>query len=345
MHTNRNITIKDVAEHASVSTATVSHVINNTRYVENATREKVMNAIASLDYRPNFLARSLRNGQTKTIGLILPDASNLFFADIARKIENIGYRNGYSVILCNSDNDLAKQRNYINTLIAKQVDGTIFISAGESKEDLEELNNYGVPIVVADRNVPISLADVVLLDNEKAGYDATKYLIELGHQRIACITGPFDVSPSFLRVEGYKKALSENQIQLTESYLVFSDYQFKGGQKAMAQLLEVNPRPTAVFVLNDMMAIGAISSVRRLGMTVPDDISIIGFDDIELATAMNPTLTTMAQPMEDIAELATNLLIKKMQGSGVGWQNKEYILSAKLMIRESTQQLRKEYGK
>lgn len=341
MNTIKNITIKDVAEHAGVSTATVSHVINNTRHVENATRERVLNSMAILGFRLNYLARSLRSGETKTIGLIVPDASNLFFADIARKIENIGYRNGYSVILCNSDNDLAKQRSYINTLIAKHVDGTIFISAGESKEDLEELKNCGIPIVVADRNVPLNLADVVLLDNEKAGYDATKYLIDLGHQLIACITGPLDVSPSFLRVEGYRKALSENQIQVPEGYLVFGDYQFKGGQNAMMQLLEVNPRPTAVFVLNDMMAIGAISSARRMGMKVPEDISIIGFDDIELAIAVNPALTTMAQPIEEIAELATNLLIEKMQGNDEDWHNKEHKLSAKLVIRESTQQLRK----
>jgi LacI family transcriptional regulator len=341
MQTNKNITIKDVAEHAGVSTATVSHVINNTRHVDNSTRECVLDAMAKLDYHPNSLARSLRSGKTKTIGLIVPDASNLFFADISRKIENLGYKNGYSVILCNSDNDLAKQHNYVNTLIAKQVDGTIFISAGESNEDLEDLNNSGIPIVVADRNVPLNLADVVLLDNEKAGYEATKYLIDLGHKQIACISGPFNVSPSFLRVEGYKRALLENKIQVNESYLVLGDYQFNSGQKAMQQLLEVYPIPTAVFVLNDMMAIGAISSARRMGLKVPEDISIIGFDDIEIATAVNPALTTMAQPIEEIAELAINLLINKMQGHNEDLQNKEYILSAKLVIRESTQQLKK----
>ena len=263
----------------------------------------------------------------------------MFFADIARRIENIGYANGYSVILCNSDNDLAKQRNYINTLIAKQVDGTIFISAGEFDEDLERLSNSNIPIVVADRVVPLSLADVVLLDNEDGGYIAVKHLCELGHQKIGCITGPSDVSPSMQREEGYECALREYGLPIRKEFVIPGDFTFKGGSQAMAALLALDDRPSAVFVFNDMMAIGAISTARRLGYQVPKDISIIGFDDIELASAINPALTTIAQPKQEMAEIATSRLIEKMLACDSDWENEQIILKAKLIIRESTAEL------
>jgi LacI family transcriptional regulator len=332
----RRVTISDVAEKAGVSTATVSHVINNTRRVEDETREVVLQTMLDLGYQPNSLARSLRSGETKTIGVIVPDVSILFFADISRRIENIGYENGYSVILCNSDNDLAKQRNYIDTLIAKQVDGVIFISAGESNKDLERLANSDIPIVVADRVVPLSLADVVLLDNEDAGYVATRHLIDLGHEKIGCITGPSNVSPSMQRVIGYKRAMQEKKLSILEKYVMPGDFTYSGGSESMAQLISLKNRPSAVFVLNDMMAIGAVSSARRMGYRVPEDISIIGFDDIELARAITPALTTMAQPMQELAEIATNSLIEKMVSSESKLENKEFILKANLVIREST---------
>jgi LacI family transcriptional regulator len=335
----KRVTIKDVAARAGVSTATVSHVINNTRHTEDKTKQAVLQAMSDLGYQVNTLARSLRMGETKTIGLIVPDASNLFFADIARRIEDIGYKNGYSVILCNSDNDLAKQRNYIDTLIAKQVDGAIFISAGESKVGLERLSNSNIPVIVADRVVPLHLADVVLLDNERAGYIGVNHLLELGHKKIACITGPSNLSPSMQRVSGYERALKETGILLRKDFIVMGDFTFQGGNRGMVQLMALEVRPTAVFVLNDMMAIGAVSTARRLGFQVPEDVSIIGFDDIEIASAISPALTTLAQPSRAFAEITTNRLMKKMLHSDQEWENKQFILQANLVVRESTAKL------
>ncbi len=335
----KRVTMKDVAKRAGVSATTVSHVINQTRHVEEGTQQAVETAMAELGYHPNSLARSLRSGETKTIGLIVPDGSNLFFADIARRIEDMGYQHGYSVILCNSDNDLKKQRNYINTLIAKQVDGLIFISAGESKTDLQRLADSGIPVVVADRIVPLSLADVVLLENEKAGYVAVKHLTDLGHRRIACITGPSGISPSQLRVDGYARALDEVGELVNPEYVIAGDFTFRGGQRAMEKLLSVSPPPTAVFVLNDMMAIGAISEARRRGYRVPEELSVVGFDDIELASALTPSLTTMAQPIRKIAEIATRRLIDKMHVDTGDWKNEQFLLTAELIVRESTREL------
>jgi LacI family transcriptional regulator len=288
-----------------------------------------------LGYHPNILARSLRMGETKTIGLIVPDAANLFFAEVARKIEDDGYRQGYSVILGNSDNNPEKQTNYINTLLAKRVDGVIFISSGGEVQDLQRFSENQIPVVVADRDVPLELADVVLLDNEQAGYDATCHLIGLGHTSIACITGPDDLSPSMQRVNGCRRAMREAGLTIRPEYIVAGDFRFKGGEAAMQRLLLLPDRPSAVFALNDMMAIGAMTAIRKAGLTIPGDISVIGFDDIELASAVNPSLTTIAQPIDEIAGKATDLLIQRLNGSRDS-DNQRIFLKASLVTREST---------
>lgn len=329
------VTIKDVAQEAGVSITTVSHVINETRNINPETKERVLEALEKLGYQPNIIARSLRSGKTKTIGLIVPDIANLFFGEIARKIEDYGYQHGYSVILGNSDNDPVKQTNYINTLITKQVDGVIFISAGGEVQALRPFFDNKIPVVVADRDVPLELADVVLLDNEKAGYEATCHLLELGHVCIACISGPHNISPSMQRVNGYKHALQEYGIPFQPDLIEAGDFQFKSGELAMQKLLAHPCQPTAVFALNDLMAIGAITAAHKAGLSVPNDFSIVGFDNIELSSAVTPALTTVAQPIDEIAQKATNLLIERMQCKRTE-ENVRVILAAELIIRDST---------
>ncbi len=328
-------TITDVARVAGVSITTVSHVINGTRFVRDELKDRVLNAMRELNYRPNTLARGLRKGQTKTIGLIVPDNSNLFFAEIARFIEDVGYNNGYSVILCNSDNNLEKQRTYIEALVAKHVDGIVFISAGDSGEDLKVLIDAGIPIVVADREVSQTLADVVLVDNEHGGYIATKYLIDLGHQHIACIEGPSDLTPSAQRVLGYRRALSEIGLPIEADYSVSGDFRIPSGEAAMAKLLALPRPPSAVFVCNDMMAIGAIRAARDRGLSIPEAISIVGFDDIPLAPATFPALTTVAQPKMEIARVATELLIQRMQDQTPNVERQCIVLEPELVLRDS----------
>lgn len=329
------ITIKDVALAANVSITTVSHVINNTRFVDPSTRERVVQAMEKLGYHPNFLARSLRKGFSKTIGLIVPDAANLFFAEVARKIEDYGYQQGYSVILGNSDNNPEKEAHYITTLLAKRVDGVIFISSGGEARELSRFVEAQVPVVVADRDVPLELADIVLIDNEQAGYDATRHLISLGYQRIACITGPSNLSPSMQRQEGFYRAMREAGLAANPEQITAADFQFAGGEQAMKHLLKSAPRPDAVFAFNDMMAIGAMSVVRKAGLSTPGDVAIVGFDDIELALAVTPSLTTIAQPIDEIARQATTLLIQRMVGNRKA-ENQRVILPAALIVREST---------
>ncbi|MBA4420045.1 MAG: LacI family transcriptional regulator [Anaerolinea sp.] len=331
----KRVTIKDVALSASVSITTVSHVINNTRVVDPSTRQRVLHSMEALGYHPNNVARSLRSGVTKTIGLIVPDASNPFFAEVARKIEDYGYQQGYSVILGNSDNNPEKQTNYINTLLAKRVDGVIFISSGGDDKELLKFSESQIPVVVADRNISLELADVVQVDNEQAGSDATRYLIELGHKNIACITGLITLSPSMERIKGYEGAMKMAGIPVRQENIIVGDFTTLSGEKAMESLLAAIEFPTAVFCFNDMMAIGAMAAIRKAGLSIPGDVSIIGFDDIELASLVVPPLTTVAQPFSEIASYATDLLIERIKGNRTE-ANQRVVLKARLVPREST---------
>jgi len=332
--------IKDVAERAGVSITTVSHVINDTRFVSEILQKRVNDAMRELDYHPNSLARSLRSGRTRTIGLIVPDISNLFFAEIARKIEDRGLEQGYSVIFCNSDDDDKKEAAYIDVLIDKQVDGIIFISAGFEGENIQKPIRFNIPIVIADRDLVDVSTDVVLVDNLTGGYEATKYLIELGHTRIACISGPSRLTPSSQRVEGFHQALIEARIDMIGSLEIAGDFRFQSGEMAMAKLLDSNTLPTAVFACNDMMAFGAIREINNKGLRVPDDISIIGFDDIPLAQCFYPSITTVAQPIKMMADLVVDYLVGRM---GIKTNRKvkdvpdfrRTILETHLIVRES----------
>lgn len=306
-------TMKDVAKRAGVSMTTVSHVINQTRYVSDELTARVKQAMQELNYYPNTLASSLRSGKTKIIGLVIPDISNQFFAEISRRIEDNGYEYGYSVILCNTDDDITKEKRYIDVLIAKQVDGIVFISAGGESNNLEKTLDSHIPIVVVDRDMENIAADIVLVDNAVGGYTAARHLIQLGHRRIACITGQSPVTPSAQRVQGYKRALQETGIPIDEKLIVSGDFRYESGHQAMVKLLSLEPLPTGVFACNDMMAIGAVQAVNDHGLRIPEDISMIGFDNIPFSQTTYPTLTTIAQPFDAMAKLIVDLLIEKIK--------------------------------
>lgn len=332
-------TINDVARLAGVSTTTVSHIINGTRYVSDELKTRVDKAITELGYRPNSMARGLRRGESKTIGLIVPDNSNPFFAEILRTIENFGYSNGYSVILCNSDSDVKKEISYTELLYAKQVDGIVFITTNNSVEHLQRLTNNGIPFVIIDRDLHLADTDVILVDNFTGGYEATQYLISLGHRCIACIAGPSLLTPSADRVGGYKKALQEAGIEVTPEFIVTGDFQFEGGENGMKQLLSLKKRPTAVFACNDLMALGAMRALREAGLAIPQDMSLIGFDDIALTSVVSPSLTTIAQPIQEIARLSLQLLIDRIHEKMTVNSPKKIVLPTTLVIRESCKQI------
>lgn len=330
-------TIREVASRAGVSPTTVSHVINNTRFVSADARQRVLDAMAELNYRPNVLARSLRRGETRTLGLILPDSANPFFAEIARAIEDTAFRNGYNVILGNSENELTKEQVYVDVLVNKQVDGLIFVATGDHSPSLEQLVNDGLPVVVVDRRLSDLEVDTVLTDNLQGGLTATRYLLDLGHRRIACITGPSNLTPSAERVIGYRQALEERSLPVDETLIRKGDFHPHSGYLAVSQLLHRQPRPTAFFICNDMMAIGALRALAEAGLHVPQDCSLVGYDDIELASYVTPPLTTIRQDKNAMAEAAVQLLLERIAEPSLPARTR--ILPTCLVERQSTRRI------
>lgn len=341
------VTIKEVAEKAGVSITTVSHVVNETRYVSDELTEKVYEAMRDLRYRPNIVARSLRSGQTKTIGLILPDISNPFFAEFSRKIEDKGFTFGYNVILCNADEDDAKQQRYIDVLLSKQVDGLIFFSTGYLDTINQTLDRYDIPVVITDREPEGVNSDIVLIDNRMGGYQAARYLLSLGHRRIACISGPSLIRPSAQRVGGYRAALEEAGVDVDEDLIRTGTFRFESGEAEMRQLMKLPDPPTAVFTCNDLMALGAMKAVQSAGLRVPEDFSIVGFDNSPLSKMVYPQLTTVSQPVTEMADLTVELLVEKInikenqkRNKALKPEYKRVILDTRLIIRESCMSLK-----
>lgn len=306
-------TIRDVAKRANLSISTVSHVINNSRAVSDESRQKVEAAMAELGYKPNTLARNLRRQQTQSIGMLVPDSSNPFFAEIARGIEDASFEQNHSVILCNTEGDLAKQATYTNVLIQNQVAGIVFVAAGISTELVEDLQWRRVPLVVVDREVPDVAVSTVLTNHYQGGRLATQHLIDLGHRRIACISAGSELAPSSDRVTGYQDVLRENGLAVDENLIVWGDFQYESGYRAANELLDLAEPPTAVFACNDLMAVGCISAATARGRRIPEDLSVVGFDDVQLASFTNPPLTTVAQPKREIGALAVAILMARMQ--------------------------------
>jgi LacI family transcriptional regulator len=329
-------TMNDVARAANVSIATVSHVINGTRFVSAERVERVHAAMRELGYTPDATARSLRVGRTDTIGLVVPDNTNPFFAALARGIEEAGFEAGYTTILANSNERPDREHRYVSTLVSKRVDGLILVpSRGDHSALTRLLQNARIPVVVVDRDAELPNADIVVYDNEGGSRLAVRHLIELGHERIACVAGPADASSAADRVRGFRTALAEAGLPVPDRAVVEADFHFRGGRGATARLLDSSVEFTALFAANDLMAAGAIRELTARGIAVPRDMSVIGFDDAPLAEMISPALTTMRQGLQDMAHSAVSLLLSRVT-SGDGAQPVRKVLPTSLVIRDST---------
>lgn len=324
--------IKDVARHANVSISTVSHVVNRTRFVSEKARTDVEAAIRALDYVPSAVARSLKSNTTKTLGMLIPNCSNPYFAEIVRSVEDHCFASGYTLILCNTDDAPRRQSVYLQVLAEKRVDGLIIISTGETSDLHDLLQGLTTPTVLLDREVTHVHCDLVETAHLQGGQMATEHLVALGHQRIACIGGPADLSPSAQRIQGWRNALAA--AELVDDLLWHSDFTSQGGFNAMQEILQSGHRPSAVFVCNDLMGIGALSAAHEAGLRIPQDLSVIGFDDIELARFTSPPLTTIVQPKQRIGQLAVDMLLERIQGGRL--EAKQMLLQPELVVRAST---------
>ncbi|EGQ8958802.1 transcriptional repressor PurR [Vibrio parahaemolyticus] len=307
-------TMKDIAKLAGVSTSTVSHVINKTRFVSEEISERVNNAAKELNYyAPSALARSLKVNRTKTIGMLVTTSTNPFFGEVVKGVERSCYHKGYSLILCNTEGDNERMRQSINTLLQKRVDGLILMCSSLEGERIDVFERYpDIPVVVMDWGPMLFTSDKIQDNSLRGGYLAAKYLIDCGHTEIGCITGPLIKHQAQMRYEGYKRAMNEAGLEFNANWIIESDFECEGGYQAFKKMSERGTLPSSIFVSNDMMAMGVINAANELSIKVPDDLSIIGYDDIHIAKFMSPSLTTIHQPKYRLGQAAVETLVRRL---------------------------------
>jgi LacI family transcriptional regulator, galactose operon repressor len=330
-----NVTLKDVARRSGVSAMTVSRVINGGQRVSPETRQRVEQAIAELGYVPSRVARGLIRQKTHTLALIVPDVANPFFTLIVRGAEDVARRADYRVILCDTRADLTIERDVIEEMIAHRVEGIAIAPVSDrSRSHLRRLSRYGVPFVLIDRTVPGVDCDVVVGDNAGGARQLLEHLIGLGHRRIGLIVESDEVSTARDRREGYEDAIRAAGLGVDPNLIVHTTVDPGGGFEGMRRLLELEKPPTAVFTVNNLVALGAIEAVRAAGLEVPDDIALVCFDDIEYASRLYPFLTVMAQPAETLGTLGTQLLLDRVEGRAEG-RGRLVVLPAEFLVRRS----------
>ena len=313
-----NITIYDVAREANVSMATVSRVVNGNPNVKPVTRKKVLEVIQRLGYRPNAVARGLASKKTTTVGVIIPDISNIFFAELARGIEDIATMYKYNIILSNSDQNKDKELHLLNTMLGKQVDGLVFMGGNITPEHVEEFEKSPVPIVLAGSIEESQVIPSVNIDYEQAVYDSVKEFIEKGHKNIAFVVGPLhEQKNSEKKLKGYQDALKDAGIPLNEDLVFEGDYTYDSGLEAFDKLLESDVRPTAILVGSDEMALGVVHGAEDKGFNIPEDFEVITSDNTRLSLMVRPQLTTIVQPLYDIGAVSMRLLTKLMNKESV----------------------------
>ncbi|PWC20064.1 transcriptional regulator RbsR [Brenneria roseae subsp. roseae] len=326
--------MKDVARLAGVSTSTVSHVINNNRFVSDAIREKVMKAVEELNYAPSALARSLKINQTRTIGMLLTASNNPFYAEVVRGVERCCYERGYSLILCNTEGDWARMSRNLETLLQKRVDGVLLMCTESHRPSPEMVSRYpSIPMVMMDWAPFEGVIDVIKDNSLLGGEMATNYLISRGYRKIACIAGPQDKTSAYNRLEGYRQAMKHAGLSVPDEYEIFGDFEFETGYQAMQRLLTLEEKPEAVFACNDAMAVGVYRALYQAGLSIPQDVAVIGYDDIDLARYMSPSLTTIHQPKDELGELAVDTLLYRLEHPDT--EPNVLVLTPELMVRES----------
>lgn len=330
-----NVTIYDVAREANVSMATVSRVVNGNPNVKPTTRKKVLETIERLGYRPNAVARGLASKKTTTVGVIIPDISSIFFAELARGIEDIATMYKYNIILSNSDQNKDKELHLLNTMLGKQVDGIVFMGGNITEEHVEEFKKSPVPIVLAATMEESNQTPSVNIDYKQASFDAVKGLLDAGHKEVAFVSGPLnDLINQSQKLAGYREAIESAGLSFKEELVIEGDYSYDSGIEAYEKIEELPKQPTAVFVATDEMALGVIHGAQDAGKSIPTDLEVIGFDNTRLATMVRPQLTTVVQPMYDIGAVAMRLLTKYMNKENV--EDHIVVLPHRIEYRKST---------
>ncbi len=328
-------TITEVAQRAGVSAMTVSRVVNRSGYASPATRAKVEQAIEQLGYVPNAVARQLRSKRSHTIALVVSDITNPFFTTIARGVEDAAAARGYAVMFANTDESEREEIDYLRMLAQRQIDGVLLVPAGNSAAPFRLLQRQGIPVVVIDRRVVARKVDEVRCDSEAGAYELVRHLIELGHTRIAVITGRRNISTSTDRVVGYERALQEAGLPVLPDLVTYDSFSLEGGYRQVNQILANRPRPTAIFATNNFLAFGALRALREAGLRIPDDVSLVTFDDLPAEWHDDPFITVLAQPAYELGRHATELLLDRLAG-GPRTKRQVIVLPGELITRRSS---------
>lgn len=327
------VTLKDVARRARVSVSTAARALGGYGYVSPATRERVLRAARALDYHPNAVARSMIKGRTHTIGVVVSDSSNPFFAAVVRGIEDVALPHGYGILLCNADEDPAKEAMYVDMLRQKRVDGVIVSPSDSSSGALPRLLASGVPVVQVDRRAPGLAADAVVTDNRAGVRAAVEHLSSLGHRHIGLIGGPARLYTGRERTEAFRDALRQLGLPVVEDWLLEGTFKVDSGYELAGRLLRSSPRPTAVFVANNLMTIGALLRFKEAGVRIPEEVAVVGFDDMDWAPILTPPLTAVAQPTFELGRAAATLLLERIHRPSL--QPRLVVLPPRLVVRES----------
>jgi DNA-binding LacI/PurR family transcriptional regulator len=328
------VTIKDVAREAGVSVGTASQALRESPAVRDATRRRVQVVAKRLRYQPSALARGLVTRRTHTVGLLISDIANPFFIRAVRAIEDVAQENGYNVILCNTDEDAAKETQYLRVLMEKRVDGIILATTAGSRQMVRDVRWRRIPLVLFDRELPGVATDLVKVDGVTGGRLATEHLLRLGHRRIAIIHGPVVRSTGAERLQGYLDALRAAGLQPDPTLIREGNFKQESGRVLARQLLALTPRPSALFCTNNLMTVGALQTLGEQGVRMPKDLSLIGYDDMEWWTLTHPPLTTVGQPVYELGREAMRLLLAQIEAPGRR-RPQRVVLKPELLTRAS----------
>jgi DNA-binding LacI/PurR family transcriptional regulator len=308
--------MRQIAERAKVSMGTVSHVINQTAKVRPKLQDRVLEAIRSMGYQPSALAQGLRKNRTNILGMVIPDITNPFFPGVVRGVEDVAYKRSFRVILCNADNDASKEASYVRELRSYHIAGLLIIPAAgaDTAGHLRAYVSVSVPVVCLDRIPEGWKGDAVLVANAEGAYLATRHLIQMGHTRLAVITGPLKLTNAEERLKGFMRALSASRLQIAPEFVQEARFDTQSGYQAALRLLRMLPRPTAIFACNDLIAFGVLQAARELNLRCPEDLSIAGFDSLEFTKFTDPALTSVYQPGYQLGATAGRLLLQRVDG-------------------------------
>ncbi|HVI39342.1 MAG TPA: LacI family DNA-binding transcriptional regulator [Anaerovoracaceae bacterium] len=328
--------IKAVAKKAGVSVATISRVLNHPEAVAPDTREHILSIMESLNYTPNWFARGLKLNMTSVIALLIPDILDLGYMEIAKGVEDVAHQKKYNIMLCTTEEDRNKEKEYIENFIARKVDGIILVSSSLKKADLAQIRKQDVPVVLIGKNEDLAGENIVYTDYISATAEAVKHMIEIGHRKIGMIYGSRPKIENMDKLEGFKKTIREEGLILQQEHIVEEENSIEGGYLAASKLLNLKGRPEAIFVTSDIMAIGAMEKIKQTGLKIPQDIAIVGFDNLKISGFVEPKLTTVAKPMYRMGLVAARLLFDLMEDENEeDSEPQEILIQSKLKVRKS----------